>query len=977
MAASGFTPISLYFSATGAAVPVAGNLVAGELALNTNDGKLYYKNSSGVVTLLAGATAGPAGGSTTQVQYNNAGVLAGITGATTNGTALTLVAPVLGTPASGIVTNLTGTASININGTVGATTANTGAFTTISASGTATMATINASGAFTSSFDGGGNPWLSRTGATTQAQYIQIANTGGAVLAGIESSVGGVIITGSSAYDLSIRGPSGIAFSANNGAAVQMRLASTGLSVTGTFSASGTSTMAAINASGQLTAVTSQFTSGADSINNGGFSSSANWVLGANWSIGAGVATAATASSFIYQSNTGNAAKVYALTYTVTSYTSGTIQPWENARGGFGPTVAAAGTYTALVTGAAWSNLGFSAGAFVGSIDNVSLKEVSVYANGSAYIAEALSVGGTLDVAGNIAVTSNATVYSGSTSYLQQYSGHTLLNQPSGSSGYLTENNNPIVTWTSAGASVTGTLGVTGTSTMAAINASGKLAVTAAVPQAQWKGTDATTSYQEYYYNTSTLAGYIGNGSGLLSGAANSDFIVRSENSLKIAAGGNTLSATFTSTGVTIPGTLGVTGASTLTGIVGIGGAASNGSGYSALAQIVAGPNAALSLKKTDATAQEWVFDVVSGGALRLRDVTAATAPLSIAASTGAVTIPGTLGVTGTSTLTGFTSNGSGFLNATVADFGFRTAGVDRWIFEKAGTESGSNAGGDLTLYRYADNGSFLGTAMNFVRSSGAVTVTSGLLGVGVTPSAWSGGSFSAIQSTANFGTSAPNNYFMSNLYYGAGAYRYVGTDLAAMCIASAGRFDWYTAPSGTAGNTAVTSNVMTLNNAGSLILTPVATGGTANLDLYNIVGNEADHYYTVMRLANGTAIGSIRQVSTTSAVVYNTTSDYRVKDLFGSFTTAREMLSALTVLDGQFKGSEHRIPLMVAHEVQAVTPWAVTGEKDAVDDEGLPVYQQMAIGAQEALLIAGWQDHEARLAALQAEFQSYKSSHP
>ena len=42
----------------------------------------------------------------------------------------------LGTPLSGTVTNLTGTASININGTVGATTANTGAFTTLSASST-------------------------------------------------------------------------------------------------------------------------------------------------------------------------------------------------------------------------------------------------------------------------------------------------------------------------------------------------------------------------------------------------------------------------------------------------------------------------------------------------------------------------------------------------------------------------------------------------------------------------------------------------------------------------------------------------------------------------------------------------------------------------------------------------------------------------------------------------------------------------
>jgi hypothetical protein len=60
------------------------------------------------------------------------------TGATGSGklvfdTSPTFVTPALGTPASGVVTNLTGTASININGTVGATTPTTGAFTTLSA----------------------------------------------------------------------------------------------------------------------------------------------------------------------------------------------------------------------------------------------------------------------------------------------------------------------------------------------------------------------------------------------------------------------------------------------------------------------------------------------------------------------------------------------------------------------------------------------------------------------------------------------------------------------------------------------------------------------------------------------------------------------------------------------------------------------------------------------------------------------------
>ena len=53
MAQTNYTPISLYYSTTAAAVPTSGNLVDGELALNTLDEKLYFKNSAGTVKLLA------------------------------------------------------------------------------------------------------------------------------------------------------------------------------------------------------------------------------------------------------------------------------------------------------------------------------------------------------------------------------------------------------------------------------------------------------------------------------------------------------------------------------------------------------------------------------------------------------------------------------------------------------------------------------------------------------------------------------------------------------------------------------------------------------------------------------------------------------------------------------------------------------------------------------------------------------------
>ena len=117
MAASGFTPISLYYSTTPTTVPSAGNLVDGELALNTADMKLYAKNSSGVVTLLAQAGAGT--GTVTSV-----GGTGTVNGLTLTGTVTTSGNLTLGGTLSGVslTTAVTGTLPL-ANGGTGQTTA--------------------------------------------------------------------------------------------------------------------------------------------------------------------------------------------------------------------------------------------------------------------------------------------------------------------------------------------------------------------------------------------------------------------------------------------------------------------------------------------------------------------------------------------------------------------------------------------------------------------------------------------------------------------------------------------------------------------------------------------------------------------------------------------------------------------------------------------------------------------------------------
>ena len=99
----------------------------------------------------------------------------------------------LGTPSSGTVTNLTGTAAININGTVGATTPTTGAFTTLTLTNGTTALTINTPAATDTRAS-------NITGSTTGAIYSVWQNTSGQAEVAIENSVGADRFTGAAAY---------------------------------------------------------------------------------------------------------------------------------------------------------------------------------------------------------------------------------------------------------------------------------------------------------------------------------------------------------------------------------------------------------------------------------------------------------------------------------------------------------------------------------------------------------------------------------------------------------------------------------------------------------------------------------------------------------------------------------------------------------------------------------------------------------
>jgi hypothetical protein len=64
-----------------------------------------------------------------------------------------------------------------------------------------------------------------------------------------------------------------------------------------------------------------------------------------------------------------------------------------------------------------------------------------------------------------------------------------------------------------------------------------------------------------------------------------------------------------------------------------------------------------------------------------------------------------------------------------------------------------------------------------------------------------------------------------------------------------------------------------------------------------------------------------------------------------------------------------------IAHEAQAVVPECVTGEKDAVDEEGNPVYQGIDQSKLVPLLTAALQEAIGRIETLEAEVAALKAS--
>jgi hypothetical protein len=351
---------------------------------------------------------------------------------------------------------------------------------------------------------------------------------------------------------------------------------------------------------------------------------------------------------------------------------------------------------------------------------------------------------------------------------------------------------------------------------------------------------------------------------------------------------------------------------------------------------------------------------------------------------------------------------------------------------------------------------------------------SSGNLGLGVTPSAWS--SFTALQISRGSLVANSSELNMShNAYYDGSNWKYIANGFATNQYQYNGGYAWRTAASGTANDPVTFTQAMTLDASGRLGIgetspgyrveastTVAATSGVQDVAMFrayssgstdstfgarlllgteNLNGNSwpagiaaindaggsnlsSLGFYTatseptlneraritsggdlLVGTTSGAFTGRVVTLQPTSAsdvltawnsattgdnaligfftdggvgrgsitynragglVAYNVTSDYRAKDILGPVANPGATIDALTVYEGQMKGATQSRPMLVAHEAQAVAPYSVTGEKDAVNESGDPIFQQMDVSSLVPLLIAEIQSLRQRVAQLE-----------
>jgi hypothetical protein len=110
-----------------------------------------------------------------------------------------------------------------------------------------------------------------------------------------------------------------------------------------------------------------------------------------------------------------------------------------------------------------------------------------------------------------------------------------------------------------------------------------------------------------------------------------------------------------------------------------------------------------------------------------------------------------------------------------------------------------------------------------------------------------------------------------------------------------------------------------------------------------------------------GNTIGQVVAADNGAGVTYNTTSDYRLKTDLKDFG-GLDVVNKIKTYDFAWKTNNSRMHGVMAHELQEILPYAVTGKKDSVDINGKLITQGVDYGRITPVLVKAIQEQDRKI---------------
>jgi hypothetical protein len=161
------------------------------------------------------------------------------------------------------------------------------------------------------------------------------------------------------------------------------------------------------------------------------------------------------------------------------------------------------------------------------------------------------------------------------------------------------------------------------------------------------------------------------------------------------------------------------------------------------------------------------------------------------------------------------------------------------------------------------------------------------------------------------------------------------------------------------------------ITSTAGIYTTFTISSGTNEMSIYNNTSTGGNARFD-FRVAN-VSKGYIQWNNTNTT--FSTTSDYRLKENVAPMIGALDTVAKLKPVTYKWKTDGSDGQGFIAHELQEVVPECVTGEKDAVDEEGKPIYQGIDTSFLVATLTAAIQELKAELNVVKSELNTLKGN--